>query len=1007
MAALLASTMVVFAPNGPLAVAATSMPRTVQISAGTGWGADVEEGLQQSCADVLIVVAQSTGDSPLDAGGLGASARSTIDSVLPQLSPELVVRQVAASGLTSGVDQLNGELLANVALDPVTSPFLAPALSVAGDIERLLLDSAERCAFVAEAVLLVGVGQGAVATRWALRNGSVDRSLLAHISIGDPYRNDEDPTTHPGVRVGDAAGSVGILTTAAQHDRAPRSPILSRAVIDATADLCFLGDGYCTDSGNGVVAPTDDELSGVAAQVAARADGYFEPLREEIVVEGGTETVEQIDLRPPSQAFLPAPGIEWRLSPSEGAAATNGLALVPTGEVTLFNATEGVEIRLIEARSANGLWIPIRLVVETVPSTAVPSSRGGADVYPPQSSDDADLQQCADLLFVGVRGSGQTTAEGAGYGPEISIARDGFMDGIASDVRVREVYLDYPAIAALPQVFLPDFTSDTLRTQFDTSVAAGVEQLVDTLIDSYQNCSDERWVLGGYSQGALVVHKSVQVLDGPASERVATLLLLANPARHEADDSQQLGTSTPSGHGIANAITDPLPAWAGVRTVSLCTIGDLVCEWASVDLANPTAVHTSYRFDYPLVWTMGDIGSTVHERVAGWAGPNPLDRARLVHGVESSRGTSMSNVELVVAADGRQDLFWIESDYTRSWWGTTRRLMTTSRASSAESWAPPQVAHEIGHRLRMGNFSSMTTSDGHSVVMWEESVEQGWSQYGSSKWGDSTLRAITRASGASSFSVPTTVFTSRFRDYSSFRFVRGHAGEAALHIRTSPTGAGNVPDELPRGDSIDVALLDQSTLTWGDLATLSTDVEGASNLMFGSDGAIAVIWNSSTETRDTVGGVPIGTMLFRHFAPGSTSWSEPRAVPLPARIRNQTATNRYDLVWTYSRMTASSSSTMSSDGTVHLLTHGRQRFGSSWEFEFELSPGGDWLEMGQGQIQTSTSSRFETTGEGISIRLATESVAVYSSSNPLPAGRWLTAFDRPPGGGVVAGEKHL
>jgi cutinase len=127
-------------------------------------------------------------------------------------------------------------------------------------------------------------------------------------------------------------------------------------------------------------------------------------------------------------------------------------------------------------------------------------------------------------------------------------------------------------------------------------------------------CPNTKVVLAGYSQGAMVIHRNLYDLaDDP---HVAAALLVADGDRLPKDTTLDMGStatamsSTPDagkgdvGKGVAQehsflASTDTsmLPPAIGARTLSVCDVGDPVCDYDSdTTTMSPAqiAIHTSY-----------------------------------------------------------------------------------------------------------------------------------------------------------------------------------------------------------------------------------------------------------------------------------------------------------------------------------------------------------------------------------------------------------------------------
>jgi hypothetical protein len=118
-------------------------------------------------------------------------------------------------------------------------------------------------------------------------------------------------------------------------------------------------------------------------------------------------------------------------------------------------------------------------------------------------------------------------------------------------------------------------------------------------------CPATMVVLAGYSQGAMVIHRN---LEGMADDpHVAAALLIADGDRLPVDNVIDMGSTAIApgvGKGVAqehsflaSAPTSKLPTAIGARTVSVCDVGDPVCDYDpdTTKLTNATlAIHTSY-----------------------------------------------------------------------------------------------------------------------------------------------------------------------------------------------------------------------------------------------------------------------------------------------------------------------------------------------------------------------------------------------------------------------------
>lgn len=135
-----------------------------------------------------------------------------------------------------------------------------------------------------------------------------------------------------------------------------------------------------------------------------------------------------------------------------------------------------------------------------------------------------------------------------------------------------------------------DYAADTDVKEGGT---VGARTLVDTLNVQAESCPDQRFVLLGYSQGALVVGdvlaapdvrlvgQRVGELTPEAAERVLAVVLYGDP-RFVGGEPTGVGDFDPELNGILPRPPGSLDAYAE-RLRDYCVAGDFVCQ-ASLDL---------------------------------------------------------------------------------------------------------------------------------------------------------------------------------------------------------------------------------------------------------------------------------------------------------------------------------------------------------------------------------------------------------------------------------------
>ncbi|WP_449282296.1 cutinase family protein [Leucobacter sp.] len=190
---------------------------------------------------------------------------------------------------------------------------------------------------------------------------------------------------------------------------------------------------------------------------------------------------------------------------------------------------------------------------------------------------DADLSpepvveplECLPYLVITARGTGEPS-RGQLLSPvarAIAEARPG---------EVLQLDLDYPA-----------------DTDVKEGGTVGARTLIDTLNVQTEACEEQRFVLLGYSQGALVmgdalaapearlIGETVGEVSGAAAERVLAIVFYGNP-RFVGSERFDYGSYDPGMNGILPRPPGSLDAFAD-RLRDYCVAGDFVCQ-SSLDL---------------------------------------------------------------------------------------------------------------------------------------------------------------------------------------------------------------------------------------------------------------------------------------------------------------------------------------------------------------------------------------------------------------------------------------
>ena len=168
----------------------------------------------------------------------------------------------------------------------------------------------------------------------------------------------------------------------------------------------------------------------------------------------------------------------------------------------------------------------------------------------PVSSDMAARLDCASVMFVGVRGSGETPP----YGDTITSIRDALAQKWRGKGTVRQVYLNYPAadphtLQNTPMSSLL-FDSTMPSTEYFDSAALGAKKLIALLNTEKKQCPKEWVVLAGFSQGSQAITQALAQTDTP--QRLAGAILVGNPDHYPGQNVQEVsGDADQSAIGMA------------------------------------------------------------------------------------------------------------------------------------------------------------------------------------------------------------------------------------------------------------------------------------------------------------------------------------------------------------------------------------------------------------------------------------------------------------------------
>ncbi|GAA3821763.1 cutinase family protein [Nocardioides panacisoli] len=254
--------------------------------------------------------------------------------------------------------------------------------------------------------------------------------------------------------------------------------------------------------------------------------------------------------------------------------------------------------------------------------------------------------ECADVLFVGARGSGQKASDFDGFGAQVATARADLKSALGGRRTVEPVAIDYPA-RGVQSIFNPTIRLDG----YLDGMAKGITATERLLAERAAQCPEQRIVLAGYSQGAMVMHQVVRQLaannKNGTLDRIAAIILIADGDREKNTDARLYGSAGRAGWGLRRPLHDqPIAARLAARTHSVCVKADMVCDtsWylngiglgiaarslgiallaiAAPLVANGVRLHTgsAYKGDSSIVQEAAENAANT---IMGWPKPTPV-----------------------------------------------------------------------------------------------------------------------------------------------------------------------------------------------------------------------------------------------------------------------------------------------------------------------------------------------------------------------------------------------
>jgi Cutinase len=226
---------------------------------------------------------------------------------------------------------------------------------------------------------------------------------------------------------------------------------------------------------------------------------------------------------------------------------------------------------------------------------------------------------CADLLFLGARGSSEpgpgtkgwkpTKRDPYGLGRPVNSFYSDLTGQLAAQRTITVISLRYAATSAL--------TLATDRKLYFKNLDNAISAAIGDLKTQATACPGQDIMLAGFSQGAIVMHRVLHELaskpaDAGIVSRLAAAILIGDGDQVPADNEVRFGTAPLKAHGVGQAFPKVSGASAakfgsatGAGIASVCDKADLVCDWTDWDeepvaFAYAFSVHLQYPNSKPV-----------------------------------------------------------------------------------------------------------------------------------------------------------------------------------------------------------------------------------------------------------------------------------------------------------------------------------------------------------------------------------------------------------------------
>jgi Cutinase len=227
----------------------------------------------------------------------------------------------------------------------------------------------------------------------------------------------------------------------------------------------------------------------------------------------------------------------------------------------------------------------------------------------PKRQAGASASGCPDVLFVGARGSGESSTDHSGYGADVYDV----LQKIETDLGAQRTFQATPVTYHAYSVW--KLLTDPAA--YFQDLGAGVNWTMKYLAQQAQACPDQQIVLAGFSQGAMVMHRVLHKLsntaaDQPILSRVAAAVLIGDGDQVPFDREVRDGSAWSSDEGVglslpllSHSSSAKFNSSLGTVVLRVCNRGDIVCDYQTAlalnGLVGGVHIHLSYAGSKPLL----------------------------------------------------------------------------------------------------------------------------------------------------------------------------------------------------------------------------------------------------------------------------------------------------------------------------------------------------------------------------------------------------------------------